>query len=55
MRAVLRTVLAILREIADENSYQRHLRIHGRKHSGEEWRRFVDERMKRKYTQAKCC
>ena len=52
---VLRLLLAMLREIGDENAYQRHLRIHNRNHSGEEWRLFCDERLRAKYARAKCC
>jgi hypothetical protein len=52
---LLRLVLALLRELADENAYQRHLAAHGRKHSGEEWRRFSEQRLRAKYSQAKCC
>jgi hypothetical protein len=55
MRALCRTILAILREISDESAYQRHLRFHGREHSGPEWRRFSDERLARKFARAKCC
>ncbi len=55
MRALLRTVLSIIREISDENAYERHLRLCGRKHSGDEWRRFCDQRFARKYARAKCC
>jgi hypothetical protein len=55
MRTFFRTVLSVMREIADENAYQRHLRFHGRKHSAEEWRRFSDQRFARKYARAKCC
>jgi hypothetical protein len=50
-----RTVLAVLRELADENAYARHLAAHGREHSGEEWRRFLEERLRAKYTRPKCC
>jgi hypothetical protein len=50
-----RFVLALLREIGDENAYERHLASHGRKHSGAEWRRFSEERMRAKYARAKCC
>ncbi|MGA3240399.1 MAG: hypothetical protein ABSG03_29335 [Bryobacteraceae bacterium] len=50
-----RFVLALLREIGDENAYQRHLAAHGREHSGAEWRRFSEERMRAKYARAKCC
>lgn len=55
MRALWRTLLGIVREIADENAYQRHLRYHGRKHSAVEWRLFCDRRFARKYARAKCC
>jgi hypothetical protein len=51
----LRTILAILREIGDENAYARHLRIHKRPHSGKEWRLFCDDRLRAKYARAKCC
>jgi hypothetical protein len=44
-----------LRELSDENAYRRHLQMHGRAHSGEEWRRFSEERMRDKYARAKCC
>jgi hypothetical protein len=55
LRTALRTVWAIIREISDENAYQRHLRYHGRKHSAAEWRIFSDKRFARKYARAKCC
>ncbi len=55
MRAFLRGLLTLLREIADENAYQRHLQAHNRLHSAEEWRRFCDERLARKFAQGRCC
>ena len=55
MRRLARLLLAILRELADESAYQRHLDAHGRPHSGEEWRRFSEERLRAKYARAKCC
>jgi hypothetical protein len=55
VRAFLRGVMTLLREIADENAYQRHLQAHGRVHSAEEWRHFIDERLARKFAQSKCC
>ncbi len=55
MKAFWRGLLALLREIGDENAYARHLAAHGSTHSGDEWRRFSDERMARKYARAKCC
>jgi hypothetical protein len=48
-------ILGLLREIGDENAYQRHLASHGRLHSGDEWRRFWEERLRAKYARAKCC
>ena len=55
----LRTIVAglgeLLREISDQSAYERHLAAHGVAHSGEEWRRFSDERFRMKYRQAKCC
>lgn len=48
-------VWALLRELADENAYQRHLETHGLPHSGDEWRRFSEERLRAKYARAKCC
>ncbi|HEU0119667.1 MAG TPA: hypothetical protein VFQ91_04015 [Bryobacteraceae bacterium] len=50
-----RTLLAILRELADENAYRRHLAAHGRTNSPEEYRRFQSEHFKAKYQRAKCC
>jgi hypothetical protein len=55
MRRFARLVLALLKELADENAYERHLSTHGRSHSGEEWRRFSEERLRAKYARAKCC
>jgi hypothetical protein len=48
-------VLGLLRELSDENAYRRHLAAHGRPHSGEEWRRFCEERLQAKYRRPKCC
>jgi hypothetical protein len=48
-------VLDLLREIGDQNAYQRHLTAHHTVASGAEWRRFSDERFRAKYQRAKCC
>jgi len=48
-------VMTLLRELADENAYRRHLEAHGLAHSGEEWRRFSENRLRAKYARAKCC
>ena len=55
MKRAARFILALLRELSDENAYRRHLEAHGRSHSGEEWRRFSEERLRAKYARAKCC
>ena len=55
MRRFGRLILALLRELADENAYRRHLELHGTAHSAEEWRRFSEERLRAKYMRAKCC
>jgi uncharacterized short protein YbdD (DUF466 family) len=54
-RQFVKLLMGLLRELGDENAYVRHLKAHGREPSGEEWRRFSDERLRRKYTRAKCC
>jgi predicted secreted acid phosphatase len=55
LRSIWVVVMGILREIADESAYARHLAAHGRKHSAEEWRHFSEERLRAKYQRAKCC
>jgi hypothetical protein len=55
MKRCLTLLYRLLREIADESAYARHLAAHKRQHSAEEWRRFSDERMRAKYARAKCC
>jgi len=48
-------VLMLLRELADETAYQRHLTANGREHSPAEWRKFSDARLRAKYFRPKCC
>ena len=55
LRKAGRLVMALLRELSDENAYQRHLRAHGSVHSRAEWQRFSQERFRAKYSRAKCC
>ena len=55
IRSFGRILMALLRELADENAYQRHLATHSREHSGEEWRRFSEARLRAKYHRPKCC
>jgi hypothetical protein len=49
------TIVALLRELGDENAYQRHLQAHGIPHSAKEWRRFQNAHLQAKYSRAKCC
>jgi hypothetical protein len=55
MKRALHLLFALLRELADENAYHRHLAARGRAPSAEEWRRFSEERHRAKYARAKCC
>jgi predicted secreted acid phosphatase len=55
LKAFGQVVVGLLRELADENAYQRHLAAHGRPHSPEEWRKFSEERLRAKYQRPKCC
>ncbi len=51
-----RLVVALLRELADETAYRRHLAAAGRAASPAEWRRFSDARLARRYERhCKCC
>ena len=54
-REVVRALAGVLRELADENAYERHLRLTGVPHSPAEWRRFSDGRLKAKFARPKCC
>lgn len=55
MTRVFRFVVSLLRELADENAYRRHLEIHNLQHSPSEWRRFSEDRFHSKYHRPKCC
>jgi hypothetical protein len=55
IRAFFGLILTLLRELADENAYHRHLAAQGLVHSAEEWRKFADQRLRAKYARAKCC
>jgi len=48
-------LMALLREIADEAAYGRHLSALGRVHSREDWRRCSERRLLAKYARPKCC
>ena len=55
MKTFFRLVMGLLRELSDENAYERHLAGLGIAHSGAEWRKFSEERLRAKYMRAKCC
>ena len=55
LRELWRILKGIAQELSDQSAYQRHLTAQGVAHSAQEWRRFSDARMKRKYSNAKCC
>ena len=55
LRAMGRIVMGILRELADETAYRRHLAHHQCGHSGHEWRHFCEQRLRAKYSNVKCC
>lgn len=52
---LLRYIGELARELSDESGYRRHLTQTGRAHSAEEWKLFIDRRLRRKYQNAKCC
>jgi len=55
VQTALRLLLGLLRELADENAYARHLKAQGCEHSGDEWRHFHDGHLRAKFQRAKCC
>ncbi len=55
LREVRRLLAELLRELADESAYRRYLERHGSTHSGKEWRRFSEARLRAKYSRPKCC
>lgn len=55
VRGFWRLVVALLRELADESAYQRHLAAHGRTHSRQEWNRFAEQRMTARFVRPRCC
>ena len=55
LRRVCSYFIALARELSDETSYARHLRLTGHSHSPAEWRAFSDRHHRRKYQNNKCC
>ena len=48
-------LLALLRELADQNAYDRYLAARGLAASPEEWRRFSNARLAARFERPKCC
>lgn len=55
IRKVMSVLVGLLREISDQNAYHRHLTLHRRLHSREEWQQFQDKRLRSRYVRPKCC
>lgn len=55
MTRFYRAILRILRALADESAYRSYLHHHQLSHSPEQWRRFLDQRLKYKYAHGRCC
>ena len=55
MRRAWVLFVGLMRELSDQNAYARHLAAHGVEHSGAEWRKFSEEKLREKYMRAKCC
>jgi hypothetical protein len=53
--SLLRYIRDLFLELSDQSAYRRHLASTGRAHSGAEWRRFTDEKLRAKYARARCC
>lgn len=55
LRHLFRFLRTLAHELSDENAYARYLASTGHTHSQSEWRRFSEDRQKKKYRNAKCC
>jgi len=55
LKAGLRVLMGLLRELSDEAAYRRHLAAHGLEHSAEAWRQFSSERLRAKFIAPRCC
>ncbi len=55
IRRAARLLLAILRELADENAYQRYLSARGLAPSAQAWRCFSNARLAARFERPKCC
>jgi hypothetical protein len=52
--ALLRTIAAVVRALADEDAYARHVARHGCGRAGD-WAKFVDARFRARNGQGRCC
>jgi hypothetical protein len=55
MKNFFEILRGIIDELTDQSAYRRHLLAHRAMHSGEEWRKFSDERYQAKSTRPRCC
>jgi hypothetical protein len=55
LRRLAALAAALLRELADESAYHRHLQRSGAADSAEEWGRFWEQRLRARFTRPKCC
>jgi hypothetical protein len=54
IRAALKSVRRLLRELGDEKAYERYLAARGVSHSPEEWRRFSQRRQGERFERPNC-
>lgn len=45
----------LIRELTDQNAYERHLAMAGVPHSAEEWRNFSNHRLAARFGSCFCC
>jgi hypothetical protein len=55
LRAVWSYVVELVRELSDESAYARHLTRLQTSHSKQEWQRFQNCRLERKFRGGRCC
>jgi hypothetical protein len=55
LAGVVRTIAAIMRALADEDAYARHVARHGGGRRESDWAKFVDERFRARNGRGRCC
>ncbi len=55
IRRLVAQLRNLARELSDETAYARYLQINHRTASAAEWKRFSEDRYRRKYENPKCC